>query len=96
MCIRDSTCTNSSVSLPVFRPLIGTDKIEIMELANQIGTYEKSIEPYEDSCSMFAPKHPVTKPKLEDVLKEEAKIPNYDEILNDIYDSKEFLIIRGE
>lgn len=90
------TCTNSSVSLPVFRPLIGTDKIEIMELANQIGTYEKSIEPYEDSCSMFAPKHPVTKPKLEDVLKEEAKIPNYDEILNDIYDSKEFLIIRGE
>lgn len=90
------TCTNESVNLPVFRPLIGTDKIEIMELANQIGTYEKSIEPYEDSCSMFAPKHPVTKPKLEDVLKEELKIPNYDELLDEIYDSKEFLIVRGE
>lgn len=90
------TCTNSSVSLPVFRPLIGTDKIEIMDMANQIGTYEKSIEPYEDSCSMFAPKHPCTKPKLEDVIAEEEKIPNYDEILNEIYNSREFLIIRGE
>lgn len=94
--IQGLTCTNESVSIPVFRPLIGTDKIEIMDMAEKIGTYEKSIEPYEDSCSMFAPKHPCTKPKLEDVLKEEAKIPNYDELMEEIYNSKEFLIVRGE
>lgn len=73
------TCTNASVDLPVFRPLIGQDKIEIMEKASEIGTYEKSIEPYEDSCSMFAPKHPVTNPKIEDVLREEAKIESLKE-----------------
>lgn len=88
------TCTNASVDLPVFRPLIGQDKIEIMEKASEIGTYEKSIEPYEDSCSMFAPKHPVTNPKIEDVLREEAKIENYDEIMNEIYINKEMVIVR--
>lgn len=88
------TCTNASVDLPVFRPLIGQDKIEIMEKASEIGTYEKSIEPYEDSCSMFAPKHPVTNPKIEDVLREEAKIENYDEIMDEIYMNKEMVIVR--
>lgn len=88
------TCTNASIDLPVFRPLIGQDKIEIMEKASEIGTYEKSIEPYEDSCSMFAPKHPVTNPKIEDVLREEAKIENYDEIMNEIYMNKEMVIVR--
>lgn len=88
------TCTNASVDLPVFRPLIGQDKIEIMEKASEIGTYEKSIEPYEDSCSMFAPKHPVTNPKIEDVLIEEAKIENYDEIMDEIYMNKEMVIVR--
>lgn len=88
------TCTNASVDLPVFRPLIGQDKIEIIEKASEIGTYEKSIEPYEDSCSMFAPKHPVTNPKIEDVLREEAKIENYDEIMNEIYMNKEMVIVR--
>ncbi|WP_308557086.1 tRNA uracil 4-sulfurtransferase ThiI [uncultured Sneathia sp.] len=88
------TCTNASVDLPVFRPLIGQDKIEIMEKASKIGTYEKSIEPYEDSCSMFAPKHPVTNPKIEDVLREEAKIENYDEIMDEIYMNKEMVIVR--
>lgn len=88
------TCTNASVDLPVFRPLIGQDKIEIMEKASEIGTYEKSIEPYEDSCSMFAPKHPVTNPKIEDVLREEAKIENYDEIMDEIYINKEMVIVR--
>lgn len=88
------TCTNASVDLPVFRPLIGQDKIEIMEKASEIGTYEKSIEPYEDSCSMFATKHPVTNPKIEDVLREEAKIENYDEIMDEIYMNKEMVIVR--
>ena len=49
-----------------------------------------SIEPFEDSCVIFAPKHPVTNPKLEDVLVEEAKIENYDELLAEIFEEKEF------
>lgn len=85
------TCTNASVeTLPVFRPLIGMDKTEIIDIAKEIGTYEKSIEPHEDSCVIFAPKHPVTNPKLEDVLEEEAKIENYDEIMDEIFNNKEF------
>jgi len=55
--------TGSVVSLPVFRPLIGFDKIEIMDRAREIGTYETSILPYEDCCSVFVPRHPATRPK---------------------------------
>ena len=85
------TCTNASMErLPVFRPLIGMDKTEIIDIAKEIGTYEKSIEPFEDSCVIFAPKHPVTNPKLEDVLAEEAKIENYDELMEEIFEEKEF------
>ncbi len=84
------TCTNASVmDIPVFRPLIGMDKTEIMSIAAEIETYEKSIEPYEDSCVIFAPKHPVTNPKLENVLLEEEKIEEYDEILKEIYNNME-------
>ena len=85
------TCTNASMErLPVFRPLIGMDKTEIIDIAKEIGTYEKSIKPFEDSCVIFAPKHPVTNPKLEDVLAEEAKIENYDELMAEIFEEKEF------
>lgn len=66
--------TNSSVSLPVFRPLIGMDKREIIDIAQKIGTYEISIRPYEDCCTIFVPKHPATKPKLEKVLEAEEKM----------------------
>ena len=85
------TCTNASMErLPVFRPLIGMDKTEIIDIAKEIGTYEKSIAPFEDACVIFAPKHPVTNPKLEDVLAEEAKIENYDELMTEIFEEKEF------
>lgn len=85
------TCTNDSVKdMPVFRPLIGMDKTEIIDIAKEIGTYEKSIEPHEDSCVMFSPKHPVTNPKIEDVFIEEEKIENYEEILDEIFENKEF------
>ncbi len=85
------TCTNASMErIPVFRPLIGMDKTEIIDIAKEIGTYEKSIEPFEDSCVIFAPKHPVTNPKLEGVLAEEAKIENYDELMEEIFEEKEF------
>lgn len=64
--------TNASVSLPVLRPLIGMDKTEIIEIAKDIETFETSILPFEDCCTVFLPKHPVTRPKLEDIEKSES------------------------
>ena len=52
------TCTDAVVGMPVFRPLIGMDKLEITEIAEKIGTYETSILPYEDCCTVFTPRHP--------------------------------------
>ena len=65
---------NRAVSMPIFRPLIGMDKNEIIRISKEIGTYETSILPFEDCCTIFDPKDPVTKPKLEKVLKFEEKI----------------------
>lgn len=71
----ESLCvTNDAVTMPVFRPLIGFDKDDIMDLSRKIGTYETSILPYEDCCTVFVPKHPVTKPVLEDLRASEAKV----------------------
>ncbi len=64
--------TNSVVSMPVLRPLIGMDKEEIIVRSRQIGAFETSILPYEDCCTVFTPKHPTTNPKLENVEKTEA------------------------
>lgn len=66
--------TDASVTKPVMRPLIAMDKVDIMEKAKEIGTYEKSIEPYEDCCAVFLPKHPTTKPRLERILASESKL----------------------
>ena len=59
--------------LPVFRPLIGTDKSDIVEIARKIDTFETSILPYEDCCTVFTPRHPRTRPELAKVEAEEAK-----------------------
>ena len=56
--------TNDAVDLPVYRPLVGMDKNEVINLARKIGTYDTSILPYEDCCTIFVAKHPVTKPTL--------------------------------
>ena len=66
--------TDAAVSLPVFRPCIGMDKEEIVTVARKIGTFETSIQPYEDCCTVFTPKHPRTKPELEKVLIQENKL----------------------
>lgn len=68
------TSTNSVATLPVFRPLIGFDKDEIIEIAQKIGTFETSILPYEDCCTIFLPKRPVTKPRLSAVEKVESAL----------------------
>lgn len=70
--VESITATNNAVKLlPVFRPLIGMDKSEIMEISKNIGTYETSILPYEDCCSVFLPDSPVTKPKLDRIERNE-------------------------
>lgn len=64
--------TDQAVTMPVMRPLIAMDKVEIMDRARDIGTYETSILPYEDCCTVFLPKHPKTKPKLDAILASES------------------------
>ncbi len=66
--------TDAAVNIPVFRPCIGMDKEEIVTIARKIGTFETSIQPYEDCCTVFTPKHPRTKPELEKVLVQENKV----------------------
>ncbi len=65
-------CTDAAVTVPVLRPLVGMDKEEIIVVSRKIGTFETSVLPYDDCCTVFSPKHPKTKPRLEDVLKAES------------------------
>ncbi len=66
--------TDNVVKMPVMRPLIAMDKIDIMDKAQEIGTFETSIQPYEDCCTVFLPKHPTTKPKLARIEESESKL----------------------
>ncbi|MCX7842499.1 MAG: tRNA 4-thiouridine(8) synthase ThiI [Clostridia bacterium] len=72
--IQSLAVTNAAVSIPVFRPLIGMDKNEVIEIARRIETFETSILPYEDCCTVFVAKHPKTKPRLEHILNSESKL----------------------
>ena len=72
--IQALTVTDAATDMPVFRPLIGMDKEEIVEISRKIDTFEISIQPYDDCCTVFAPKHPKTKPKLEQVIKAEQRL----------------------
>ncbi|MGM9606669.1 MAG: tRNA sulfurtransferase, partial [Oscillospiraceae bacterium] len=65
-------CTGAVCTLPIFRPLIGMDKEEIIRIARRINTLDTSILPYEDCCTVFTPKHPRTRPRLEDVEQAES------------------------
>ncbi|MCF6465713.1 tRNA uracil 4-sulfurtransferase ThiI [Clostridium sp. Cult2] len=72
--IKGLSVINSVVDMPILRPLIGQDKVEIIDIAKDIETYDTSILPYDDCCTLFLPKHPVTKPKLADIEKSEEAI----------------------
>jgi len=72
--IQAIACTDAAAHMPVFRPLIGSDKSEIVTLAHRIDTYDISIEPYEDCCTVFTPKHPRTRPTLNVVEAAEQKL----------------------
>lgn len=89
--------TNEVCTLPVFRPCIGLDKQEIIRVSEKIDTYETSILPFEDCCTIFVAKHPVTKPSLEVIKRHEH---NLDDVIDDLMEkalkTKETLIVKTE
>ena len=86
--------TNEVCTLPVYRPLIGFDKQEIVELSEKINTYETSIQPYEDCCTIFVAKHPVTKPELKMLHRSEEKlVGKIDEMVKTALDTVEIITV---
>ena len=88
--------TDIATELPIFRPLIGMDKSEVIALAEKIGTFETSILPYQDCCTVFTPKHPKTKPRLHDVVKQELCIPGMERLLEEAFKNVETITIRQD
>ena len=89
--------TNSVCTLPVYRPLVAFDKQDIVEISYKIDTYETSILPYEDCCTIFVAKHPVTKPKLEVIEKSEKKLEgSIEQLVQTAIESRELMIVKGE
>ena len=87
--------TNAVCNMPVYRPLIGFDKQEIVEVSEKIGTYETSILPFEDCCTIFVAKHPVTKPSLKVIQRSEEKLAErIDELMKEAIETVE--VIRVE
>lgn len=86
--------TNEVCELPVYRPLIGMDKQEIVEISEKIDTYETSILPYEDCCTIFVAKHPVTKPNLNIIKKHEQNLQEkIDELMETALQTEELIIV---
>lgn len=84
--------TNEVCSMPVFRPVIGFDKQDIVDISLKINTYETSIQPYEDCCTIFVAKHPVTKPNLEAIKRSEKKLDEkIDEMLKEAVETVEIV-----
>lgn len=87
-------CTDNAVNMPVFRPLIGMDKEEIVAISKKIETYETSILPYEDCCTIFVPKHPKTKPALAEIIEAEAALDNIEAMIEEAIAGEEILIVK--
>lgn len=87
-------CTDCAVNMPVFRPCIGMDKEEIIAVSRKIDTFETSIQPYEDCCTVFTPKHPKTKPHIDDVIAAQNKIESLEEMINRAVAGVKKVIIR--
>lgn len=87
--------TNAVCTMPVFRPVIAFDKQEIIDIAEKINTFETSILPYEDCCTTFVAKHPVTKPELEKIEKSERRL---EEKINEMFakavSEREIVVVR--
>ena len=87
-------CTDAAQDLPILRPLIGMDKTEIIETSRHIGTYETSILPYEDCCTIFTPPHPKIRPELAEILEAEAAMPGLAELEAEAAENTERIRIR--
>ena len=86
--------TNEVCELPVYRPLIGFDKMEIVDISEKIDTYETSILPYEDCCTIFVAKHLVTKPNLKFIKRHEENLAEkIDELVQTALDTDELIIV---
>ena len=93
--LQSLAATNAVCTMPVFRPVIGFDKQEIVDLSEKIGTYETSIQPYEDCCTIFVAKHPVTKPNLRTIRHSEEKLADViDGLLDEAVQSAEVMEIE--
>lgn len=89
-------CTNEVCTMPVFRPVIGFDKQEIIDLSEKIGTYETSIQPFEDCCTIFVAKHPVTKPNLNIIQRDEHNLDDcIDELMKTAIETTEKILIEA-
>jgi len=86
--IENMSCTESMAEFPLLRPLVGTDKEEIVEIAKEIGTYETSILPYEDCCVLFSPRHPVLRSSVEEAQKIYREL-EVDELVKKAYEERE-------
>lgn len=93
--IQGLTVTNASVNIPVFRPLIALDKVDIMEIAKKIDTYDTSILPYEDCCTVFLPKRPVTKPRLDRILLSENYL-EVEKLIGEAVENMEVIEVSAE
>ncbi len=87
--------TDPVATLPVFRPCIGMDKEEIIQVARRIGTFETSIQPYEDCCTVFTPKHPRTRPELSRVLEQQNRL-DFDALVQEALDGAQTVRVRNE
>ena len=86
-------CTDNAADMPVFRPVIGMDKTEIISISRKIDTFDISIEPYEDCCTVFTPKHPKTRPVLKDVIVAENSY-DFDALIEEAVEGTEVKIFR--
>ncbi len=94
--VQSLAVTNEVCTMPVFRPLIGFDKQEIVDVSLRINTYETSIQPFEDCCTIFVAKHPVTKPNLNVIRRSEEKLAEkIAGMLKEAVDSAEVIEIDG-
>ena len=87
--------TNAVCTLPVYRPLIGFDKQEIVDVSLKIGSYETSIQPFEDCCTIFVAKHPVTKPNLKSIQKSEENLTeNIEKLYQEVLERVETIVVK--
>ncbi len=87
-------CTDAAAGMPVFRPCIGMDKEEITAISKKIGAYETSIQPYEDCCTIFVPKHPKTKPRLDEITEAEKSLTDIEAMIEKAIEDAEIINIK--